>query len=342
MTGKLRRRSTRLLLHWRTALATALCALACSQLGLAQGTPPTILRIDTENQVQYFEDTFDLSRFVTDQGVTRANRPRNFEQYVAIGDIVAVNGQPAKGTFTNTSRTTNQRTAPNPGQAISDTVRNSVNTFTFEILQSDGTPIGTIIASGLGVGSAPPGAPLDVSQHNMAIVGGTGAFLGARGQVGAAVTPQTIAARQASITEDPANRRNNGGGRARFVLYVIPSSRPEIVATTHAHDFSLVTESNPARSGEILTLWATDLGPTRPGVNPGQPFPASPLPVVNSPVEVSVNGAPAEVLYAGGYPGSINGYQINLRLPAGITPGLASLQVSVAWIAGAEVKIAIQ
>jgi uncharacterized protein (TIGR03437 family) len=119
-------------------------------------------------------------------------------------------------------------------------------------------------------------------------------------------------------------------------------TRPEILAITHANNFTFVTPANPARAGEVLTLWATDLGPTRPGVDPGQPFPATPPSLVNSPVEVSINGTPAEVLYAGGYPGSVNGYQINLRLPAGITPGLASLQVSVAWIAGAEVKIAIQ
>ena len=36
-----------------------------------------------------------------------------------------------------------------------------------------------------------------------------------------------------------------------------------------------------------------------PNVGPGNPFPSSPLAVVNSPVEVTVNGEPAEVLGAG-------------------------------------------
>ncbi|MBI3683877.1 MAG: hypothetical protein HY235_26175 [Acidobacteria bacterium] len=39
-----------------------------------------------------------------------------------------------------------------------------------------------------------------------------------------------------------------------------------------------------------LSLIATNLGPTRPGVDPGQPFPASPRQIVNSPLEVTVNG----------------------------------------------------
>lgn len=78
-------------------------------------------------------------------------------------------------------------------------------------------------------------------------------------------------------------------------------------AVTHASDFSLVTASKPATAGEILSLFATGLGPTRPAVDLGSPFPATPLAVVNSPVEVTVNGKPAEVLAAVGYPGAVDG-----------------------------------
>ena len=150
------------------------------------------------------------------------------------------------------------------------------------------------------------------------------------------------------MSEDPANRRIHGGGARRFVLHLIPLSRPEVVSTpngpavVHANDFSLVTAARPARAGEVLTLFATALGPTRPGVDPGKPFPATPLQVVNSPVEVIVNGIPAEVLYAGGYPGAVDAYQVNFRLPGGIRPGAASIQVTAAFVAGPEVGIAIQ
>src|SRR4029077_15726155 len=131
-------------------------------------------------------------------------------------------------------------------------------------LGGDGTPIGSIMASGLGgAGSPPPGSPLSVTQGNNAIVGGTGGFLGARGQQGQAVTSQTVSNRQASMTEDPSNRRRNGGGKTQFVLNVIPISVPQIVTTpsvpavTHASDFSLVSASKPAAPGEILSLFAT-------------------------------------------------------------------------------------
>ena len=66
-----------------------------------------------------------------------------------------------------------------------------------------------------------------------------------------------------------------------------------------------VTTERPARAGEILSLFASGLGPTRLDVNPGSPFPANPLAAVNSPVEVTVNGKPAEVLAAVGYPGTV-------------------------------------
>jgi hypothetical protein len=65
------------------------------------------------------------------------------------------------------------RTNPTPGLAIADVERSGAGTRTFEILKQDGTPIGTIIAEGFGVGSAPPGAPLSVTQAYNAILGGT-------------------------------------------------------------------------------------------------------------------------------------------------------------------------
>ena len=113
-------------------------------------------------------------------------------------------------------------------------------------------------------------------------------------------------------------------------------------AVTHSSDFSLVTASKPATAGEILSAFASGLGPVNPGVDPGQPFPSSPLAVVNSPVEVTVNGKPAQVLSAVGFPGAVDGYQVNFQMPPDTTKGPASIQVSAAWISGAAVSIPVQ
>src|SRR5205823_4002205 len=113
--------------------------------------------------------------------------------------------------------------------------------------------------TGLDGGTPPPGAPsygVD-TRGDYTISGGTGAFLGARGEVvQRAQALETIPPRAASVMEDPANRRTNGGGTILFFLHVIPMSTPQIITTAsgpavvHSSDFSPVTASKPAVAGE--------------------------------------------------------------------------------------------
>jgi uncharacterized protein (TIGR03437 family) len=320
----------------------------------ARGEAPlATLKVELQNVVYYLVDTPDISKFGTNPNITPNMRVGCFLlgiTDVALGDIVAVNGHPAKGTWVDRGMGLCLTPTPSPSQSIADTMRDSIRYQTYEILQTDGTPVGTIMTNGLNLGGpSPPGPP--VGTQNFAIVGGTGAFLGARGQTGNAnqgLGSTQVSPRSASIIEDPANRRQNGGGHVVFTLYVIPMSRPEVVVTpggpavTHSNDFSLVSTNKPATAGEVLALFATGLGPTRPGLIPGQPFPSSPLAVVNSPVEVTVNGKDADVLGAIGYPGAVDGYQVNFHVPPDTAKGPAAIQVSAAWITGAPVSILVQ
>src|SRR5262249_41110705 len=160
-------------------------------------------RVDVENYVQYVEDISDTARFGTLPGITPATPPKNFYGSVIIGDIVAINGEPAKGTVSFNLRKLGLTSTPNPGDAIADTGRSQAGGAVFEILRVDNTQVGSLMSIGLaGAGLPPPGSPAGQTQGNNAIIGGTGAFLGARGTQGQMVTSQTIAARQASITED--------------------------------------------------------------------------------------------------------------------------------------------
>jgi uncharacterized protein (TIGR03437 family) len=54
----------------------------------------------------------------------------------------------------------------------------------------------------------------------------------------------------------------------------------------------------------------------------------------------NANGQSAEVLGAVGYAGAVDGYQVNLRFPAGIAAGTASLNLTAAWVPGSAVTIA--
>ena len=134
-----------LLRHWKTALTTALWAAACSQPGLAQVAAPSILQIDIANHVLYFNDTSDVTKYGTDPNVATTLHVASFGRGEAVADIVAVNGQRVMGTHTKPATGVTSRTVPGPGQAIADTVRNGAAMATFEILKSDGTPIGTIL-----------------------------------------------------------------------------------------------------------------------------------------------------------------------------------------------------
>ena len=328
--------------------ATLVCLAAWPRAGLAQG-PADILQVDLENVLFYNYDTYDYTKFATNPTRTPDLPMKTFAMHVAVGDVVAVNGKAAKGTFLlRSDPMIVLRPNATPGQAIADITRGMLDDFYLEFLRPDGTSFGSIVGVGTWGGAPAPGAPLAAKYSNYAITGGTGAFLGVRGQAAHVTAGFPGTRTEASIAEDPANRRINGGGSGRLILQLLPMLSPEVVQTTagpavvHSTDFSPVSTDKPAKSGEVLTLFATGLGPTQPGLDPGQSFSATPLQLVNAPVDVTVNGTPAEVLYAGGYPGTTNAYQVNFRLPAGINAGTATLQVSTAWIAGHEVKIATQ
>lgn len=319
---------------------------------------PAVLKVEVQDLVFYEVDSGDSSKFGTNPNLTSSGiscTEQSFQGHVgnrivAVGDIVAVNGQPAKGTYSVSGVTLCLSPVPVPGQPIADTMHGPLVNESYEFLQADGTPIGTLMSQGLRVGGpSPPGFP--AGTLNTVIVGGTGSFFGARGQIGNPNArlglPPASASVSRSITENAANRRLNGGDHVVFTMYIVPLSRPEIAITsgrpavTHSNDFSLVSESRPAAAGETLALFASGLGPTRPGLDPGQPFPPGPAAVVNSPVSVSVNGTNAEVLGAVGLPGTVDGYQVNFRVPPGTGKGPAAVQISAAWVTGAPVSIAI-
>ncbi len=325
----------------------ALCFLTLSGFTHAQVTSGTKLDVLVSNSVFYVTDATPSGEYATvQQPKTPVAAGRNFRTWTTIGDIRSVNGKPAKGVLTAWHSVVGLNPNPANGQAISDLVRLSQATTILEILREDGTPVGSLMMMGTFGGQEVPGRPIGGGGANFAIVGGTGAFLGARGFSGMVPTGPIVGG--ASVSEDPGNRRSRPGDEVRFSITLVPLQTPEIMTTpngpavVHSSDFTPVTTSKPARPGEVLSLIARHLGPTTTTAEPGQPFPEEPLQPVNSPLEILVNGTPAEVLAATGYPGSIDGYQVNFRLPANTTRGNATVRLSVAWMAAPEIKIPVE
>jgi uncharacterized protein (TIGR03437 family) len=84
---------------------------------------------------------------------------------------------------------------------------------------------------------------------------------------------------------------------------------PGLVAAMDARG-ALVTDANPARAGDLVTLFATGEGlltTDREGRS-----------VAFLPVSVTINGAPAETVFAGSALGVAGVLQVNARIPAGL------------------------
>ncbi len=88
-------------------------------------------------------------------------------------------------------------------------------------------------------------------------------------------------------------------------------------------DETVNSESNPATSGSVISLFVTGTGATIPALPDGGLAPLSPpFPVPVSLPGAFVGGLPASVLYAGPAPGEIYGLtQINIQLPSNVPPG---------------------
>jgi len=332
-------------MNFTRSFAVAVLAV-CFSAAQAQTPSYSILRIELVNATLYTSGYCGVS----DQ-FKNANRLATppVGGGLGIADITSVNGQPVKGTAFETASSMLTSSTLTPGRFIADITNAFPAQWELVIENPDGTLIGSLHIAGIGGGPAPVGAPKDITGSGWTVTGGTGAFFGARGYFQPVQDPVS-GERRTTDCEDPAYRRMNadaGGNKRHPILYLVPLTQPQLIPTPNGpavihSDGSLVSAAKPAKAGEILSLFAAGLGPTRPGVDPGQPFPASPLQAVNSPVQVLVNGNPGELLYAGGYPGAVDGYQVNFRLPDGLARGQASLQLSSAWIAGPAVIIPIQ
>jgi uncharacterized protein (TIGR03437 family) len=68
----------------------------------------------------------------------------------------------------------------------------------------------------------------------------------------------------------------------------------------------------------------------------------APWDIVNSPIDIAINGVTAEVVNQIGWPGSTDTYRVDFRVPPGIASGSAKLQLTAAWIPAQEVRIEIR
>jgi uncharacterized protein (TIGR03437 family) len=86
---------------------------------------------------------------------------------------------------------------------------------------------------------------------------------------------------------------------------------------------NLINTSNPASPGQVVVIYATGLGPVNQTIALGAPAPASPAAMVTTPVQVTIGGQTVTPQFAGLTPNYVGLYQVNVAIPASVTPGSA-------------------
>jgi uncharacterized protein (TIGR03437 family) len=147
---------------------------------------------------------------------------------------------------------------------------------------------------------------------------------------------------------------NNNGANSNAVevplartapgIFTLDSSGTGAAAVLHA-DFTVVRAESKAKRGETVLVFLTGLGAVSPATADGAAAPASPLSRTTGPVTVYLGGvklAAADVSYAGLAPELAGLYQLNIRIPAGVTPADAvPLSIETADAFHDQVDIAV-
>lgn len=126
-------------------------------------------------------------------------------------------------------------------------------------------------------------------------------------------------------------------------IFVVQVQWPKVGAVIRNSTGELITPANPAVPGEVLAIFATGLGPTDPPLPAdGYPAPSLPLSRTTTSLTVTLNGSPVEVIYSGLAPGFVGLYQINIRVPEGMTSGELPLAIEMGVQTSNQVNLAVR
>jgi uncharacterized protein (TIGR03437 family) len=153
------------------------------------------------------------------------------------------------------------------------------------------------------------------------------------------VSPDQINAQLPYGTLGPANLRVTTPGGSAETPVVVSEFAPAVLmvsgegisvpALVRAASGALVSGAVPARSGDLLTIYAIGLGELNRAIAAGQPAPGSPPAGTLSPVQVRIDDVSLTPSFAGLSPGFAGLYQVNVQLPDGLRGGSHSLVVVV-------------
>jgi uncharacterized protein (TIGR03437 family) len=128
-------------------------------------------------------------------------------------------------------------------------------------------------------------------------------------------------------------------GTAAPGLFALPSGAAIV---QNYPDFSLNDPSNPAKAGSTIIAYLTGSGPVSPAVANGAATPSDKLIMATSVVTAKVGSATATVSFTGLAPYFVGLVQMNIVVPASLTPGVYPLAVTIDGQAANTATIAVK
>jgi uncharacterized protein (TIGR03437 family) len=140
----------------------------------------------------------------------------------------------------------------------------------------------------------------------------------------------------------------NGQASASVDVPVV-SAQPAIYTTdgsqaivVHAADYTLANAVQPLVRGEYAFTYASSLGSVSNQPANGAASPSSPLASVLANVQATIGGVPCEVEFAGLAPGFVGVYQVNFRVPDGVSSGFQDMIITAGGVTSSPVKVQVE
>jgi uncharacterized protein (TIGR03437 family) len=97
---------------------------------------------------------------------------------------------------------------------------------------------------------------------------------------------------------------------------------------------AIAVNGGAAKAGDTIVIYASGLGPVKDGPATGAAAPMDRLVECQQYPSVDIGGKGGHVIFAGLAPGFVGAYQVNVEVPAGLSPGSARVTI----VAGGEVS----
>src|SRR5690606_12672196 len=107
-------------------------------------------------------------------------------------------------------------------------------------------------------------------------------------------------------------------------------------------EYRVISAEHPASSGQVVQLFANGLGPVTNQPESGEVALGTTLSHTRAIPVVTTGDQPAEVIFSGLAPGFAGLYQVNIRIPQGLSAGTQPLKITIGGKTSPESGIPVQ